>query len=490
MSAASSSSSTAAVISDFADLFLKDLALAEWEPHFEETIKTLGNSGALCVIPSRALPVDYPKFVKLLFLVRHPSQGLVGFQITDFNAEAQVFFAKSLQTAPIEISFAGSMLAKIPFVARQRLPELLEKFNSGLLPLREVTGLSSCASQDGGMNFAVSSLSEAYYEFHVAPEVLPKVAVHSEGEVRHGPSDPTKTGPIKEIPRAVGEVLFAGMKVRPDMFAMNRAFTHFYSAMASNQWELPGEEVSRIKDARLHVAIPKSAAIMLLNACWISLGHFRTEEDDQRVADAYSMAAPSLSELRILNATAALEAWSNCGDVLDRLFLRTAEFKSAWLQVSTDMSEVIRCSHQFADMRSNGAVYDILDQLGLRLFQHLSNPIISVAQVRLALTSFRICPEDRWFVAIYEAAQRRFVALPQPLSLITGGKRAAPEADSSVVRHPPGDKKTPRCFRFFSSHGCSHARCGFSHKRPDAKTAKDLREKLQKRGWEVDASKL
>jgi hypothetical protein len=266
--------------------------------------------------------------------------------------------------------------------------------------------LASCASQDGGTTFIVSSLSETHYEFHVAPEVLPRLSVHSEcDKVRHGPSDPTKTGPVKEIPRAVGEVLFAGMKVRPDMFAMNRAFTHFYSAVASNQWELPGVEVKWIKDARLHVAVPKSAAIMLLNACWISLGHFRTEEDDQRVAEAYTLAAPSLSDLRILSATAALEAWSNCGDVLDRLFLLTAEFKSAWLQVSIDMFEVIRCCHRFADMRSNGAVYDILDQLGLRLFQHLSNPIITVAQVGLALASFRICPEDRWFVAIYEAGR-------------------------------------------------------------------------------------
>jgi hypothetical protein len=69
---------------------------------------------------------------------------------------------------------------------------------------------------------------------------------------------------------------------------------------------------------------------MLLNICWVPLGHFRTEDDDQRVADAFSMSAPSLADLRIFSgANEALEAWSNCGDVLDRLFLLSVEFRLA-----------------------------------------------------------------------------------------------------------------------------------------------------------------
>jgi hypothetical protein len=141
------------------------------------------------------------------------------------------------------------------------------------------------------------------------------------------------------------------------------------------------------------------------------------------VADAFSMPAPLLIDLRIVNATDALEAWDNCRDVLDRLFLLSSEFKTAWARISSDMSEVIRCSHQFANIRCNGAVHDILDHLGLRLFQHLSNPSITVEQVRFALSDFRVVAEDRWFVALYDSAQRRFMIGPPALTSITGTKR-------------------------------------------------------------------
>jgi hypothetical protein len=76
-------------------------------------------------------------------------------------------------------------------------------------------------------------------------------------------------------------------------------------------------------------------------------------------------------------------------------------------------------------MRHNGAVYDILDFLGLQLFQHPSNPAITVAQVRLALSRFQVCPDDRRFVAIYDSAQRQFIAGPPALTSATGIKRVA-----------------------------------------------------------------
>jgi hypothetical protein len=71
------------------------------------------------------------------------------------------------------------------------------------------------------------------------------------------------------------------------MLAMNRALTHFYSVVSTNLLLAPGEKVSRVKDVRLHVAMPKAAAIMFLNVFWVSLGHYRTEDDEQKVADAY-----------------------------------------------------------------------------------------------------------------------------------------------------------------------------------------------------------
>jgi hypothetical protein len=74
------------------------------------------------------------------------------------------------------------------------------------------------------------------------------------------------------------------------------------------------------------------------------------------------------------------------------------------------------------DMRHNGAVYDILDFLGLQLFQHPYNPAITVAQVRLALSRFQVCPDDRRFVAIYDSAQRQFIAGPPALTSVTGTK--------------------------------------------------------------------
>jgi hypothetical protein len=427
-------------------------------------------------------------------LLQHPDKGLVGFQITRFESEGHTFSAQSLIAASDTIGFSCDIIHLLPFVASSRLQGMMDKMNKTFLPAQEVAGLSCLRSQDGGIDFTVSSLSEKLYEFHVAPVSSsgPSPLSSVETVPRHGPSDPTKTAPIKEIPRAVGEVLFAGMSLRPDMFAMNRAFTHFYAAVSSNQWELPGEEKKDITDARIHVAIPKAAAIMLLNVCWVPLGHFRTEDDDQRVADAFSMSAPSLLELRISGANAALEAWSNCGDVLDRLFLMSVDFRSAWQKITTDMYALLRCAHQFADLRHNGAVYDILDFLGLQLFQHLSNRAITVAQVRLALGRFQVCPDDRRFAAIYDSAQRRFVAGQPVLTSVSGSKRAA---SSTPVAPPNSDKKNKKqqafCFNFFSVKGCTlGTKCRFSHKPPDAAGKAFIVDKLAAKGWEVNSSKL
>jgi hypothetical protein len=105
--------------------------------------------------------------------------------------------------------------------------------SEGFPPSQEIAGLSSPLSQDGGMDLTVSSLHESHVA-HVHTSGPPVSG--GEAVSHHGPSDPTKTAPIKAIPRAVGEVLFAGMILRSDMFAMNRAFTHFYAAVSSNQW--------------------------------------------------------------------------------------------------------------------------------------------------------------------------------------------------------------------------------------------------------------
>jgi hypothetical protein len=487
------SSSSASASGSLADLFLQDLALSNWEVHFDSTIKLLGNTGAICVIPERALPLDFSKFVNVLFLVQHPEKGLIAFQIIRFEPEGRVFSAHSLMALPETISFSSGIFHLLPFVSSSRLQGLMVRLERDFPRCQELAGLSSLSSQDGGVDFTVSSLSEKLYEFHVAPETSTSPVVSGVDVVpRHGPSDPTKTAPIKEIPRAVGEVLFAGMAVRPEMFAMNRAFTHFYAAVSSNQWELPGEEESHVTDARIHVAIPKAAAIMLLNVCWVPLGHFRTEDDDQRVADAFSTTAPSLVDLRITCANEALEAWSNCGDVLDRLFLLSLEFRTTWQKIAKDMYALLRCAHQFADLRHNGAVYDILDFLGLQLFQHLSNPAITVPQVRLALSRFQVCPDDRRFVSIYESAQRRFVASSPVLTSTTGTKRAA---TSTSVAVPKSDKKKKKqqqlyCFNFFSVKGCTNGKCAFSHKAPDAAAKAAIIAKMNEKGLEVNPSKL
>jgi hypothetical protein len=121
--------------------------------------------------------------------------------------------------------------------------------SEGFPPSQEIAGLSSPLSQDGGMDFTVSSLHES----HMAH-------VHTSG-----PFLITKTASIKAIPRAVGEVLFAGMALRSDMFAMNRAFL---CGRLVQSMELTGEEGTDITDTRIHAAIPKAVAIMLLNICW------------------------------------------------------------------------------------------------------------------------------------------------------------------------------------------------------------------------------
>jgi hypothetical protein len=165
----------------------------------------------------------------------------------------------------------------------------MAKIQRDFPPSQEIAGLSSLFSQDGGVDFTVSSMSEKLYEFHVAP-VHASGPPLSSGETvpHHGPSDPTRTAPIKAIPRAV---LFAGMALRPDMFAMNRAFT--LSRPINGSYRGRRKVISRTL---------------------------------QRVADAFSMSAPSLADLRISGANEALEAWSNCGDVLDLL---SVEFRLA-----------------------------------------------------------------------------------------------------------------------------------------------------------------
>jgi hypothetical protein len=135
-----------------------------------------------------------------------------------------------------------------------------------------------------------------------------------------------------------------------------------------------------------------TAAIMCQNVCWISLGHFRTEENEQRVADAFSMSPPLLIDLRIINATDALEAWDICRDFLHRLFLLTSEFKTAWSRISSRSFTALTSLLTFV------ATVQCMN-LGLQLFQHLSNPSITVKQVRLALSEFNVVAEDRWFVA-------------------------------------------------------------------------------------------
>jgi hypothetical protein len=470
--------------------------LSDWKRYFESTKQVLGDSGAICSLPVQAIFLDCPKFVHSVFLVKHPKNGLVAFQILSFDADNRSFVAHSLEREAdaIEMSFSCDILWQIPFVARSRLLDLVKRVSAEYHLLVNVAyGLSCSVSQDGGMDYVVGSPSEVHYQFHTAPvSSSSSASPTSHSESAPHMTDPTQTAPITEIPLAVCEVLFAGRKLRPDMFAMNRAFTHFYSAVSANLWLSPGEEVSRVKDVRLHVAVPKAAAIMLLNVSWVSLGHFRTEDDEQKVADAFSMASPQLSDLRIVAATEALEAWDNCRDVLDRLFLLSQDFKEAWSRIGSDMSEVIRCSHQFADIRCNGAVYDILDYLGLRLFQHLSNPTISVVQVRTALADFKVCAEDRWFVALYDSAQRRFcsgVSTGPALSSSVARKRG-PSSDTPAGQRDVKKAKLLPCFNFFSARGCSRKPCRFAHKIVDASVKATVLEYLKAKGMEVDTSKL
>jgi hypothetical protein len=476
-------------------LFAREFVLSDWKGYFEPTKQVLGNSGAICSLPDHAKLLDFPRFVHSIFLVKHPQRGLVAFQIQSFDADNRTFMAHALESAEIEAAvemcFSCDIIWQIPFVARSHLLDLVKKVSAEFhLILDMAYGLSCTNSQDGGMDFVLGSPSEVHYQFHVTSVSLSSSATHATlaETVRHGPADPTKTAPIHEIPPAVCEVLFAGRKVRPDLFSSNRAFTHFYCAISANLWLLPGEEGSRVRDSRLHVAVPKAAAIMFLNACWISLGHFQTEDNEQRVADAFSMPPPQLIDLRIVNATDALEAWENCRDVLDRLFLLTSEFKIAWARISTDMSEVIRCSHQFADIRCNGAVYDILDHLGLRLFQHLSNPSITVEQVRLALSDFRVVAEERWFMALYDSAQRRFAAGPPVLLSMTGFKRVADETE--VDEDSPGQPPRRPCFNYFSTQGCSATACRFSHGSLTVKHKALVLSALASKGLLPDADKV
>jgi len=493
-------SASSAISSCLDRLFAREFVLSDWEGYFEPTKQVLGNSGAICSLPDHAKFLDFPRFVHSIFLVKHPQRGLVAFQIQSFDADNRTFMAHALESAEIEavveMCFSCDILWQIPFVARSHLLDLVKKVSAEFHLLVDMAyGLSCTNSQDGGMDFVLGSPSEVHYQFHTVPVVPAPLAaslvVTPSDSSRHGPADPTQTAPIKEIPPAVCEVLFAGKKLRPDMFATNRAFTHFYSAVSANLWLAPGEEVSRVRDVRLHVAVPKSAAIMLLNVSWVSLGHFRTEDNEQRVADAFSMAAPQLCDLRIVVATEALEAWDNCRDVMDRLVLLTPEFKEAWSRIGSDMSDVIRCSHQFADIRCNGAVYDILDYLGLRLFQHLSNPSISVDQVRIALSEFKVAAEDRWFVALYDSAQRQFSSggSTGPAVTVSGGKKRSLASDAPAGRESKKSKLLP-CFNFFSTQGCSRKPCRFAHRLVDASAKAAVLGHLTTKGLEADTSKL
>ena len=147
--------------------------------------------------------------------------------------------------------------------------------------------------------------------------------------------------------------------------------------------------------------------------------------------DAAALPVPALASLRLLDARDALEAWDNCRDALDRLFLLTPEFHMAWRRVAADMSDVIRRTHRIRSIRHNGAVYDILDHLGMSLFQHLSNPSITVPLVRQALNYFRVCPEDRAFTSLFAAAYRQYFS--PPLASATNAKRAAPGSSASPL---------------------------------------------------------
>jgi hypothetical protein len=175
--------------------------------------------------------------------------------------------------------FSCDILWQIPFVARSHLMDLVKKVSTEFHLIRDMAyGLSCTNSQDGGMDFVLGSPSEVHYQFHTVPVVpspsATSLVVAPLVIITNLPRDmDLRTAPIKEIPPAVCEVLFAGKKLRPDMFATNRAFTHFYSAVSANLWLAPGEEVSRVREVRLHVAVPKTAAIMLCLWCrWVIFG--------------------------------------------------------------------------------------------------------------------------------------------------------------------------------------------------------------------------
>ena len=157
------------------------------------------------------------------------------------------------------------------------------------------------------------------------------------------------------------------------------------------------------------------------------------------------------------------------------------------------MYALLRCAHHFADMRHNGAVYDILDYLGLQLFKHLSNPAITVAQVRLALSRFQVCPDDRQFVAIYDSAQRRFVTGPPVIASITGTKRVAPFTNSDAAEYneeATGQHLRRPCFNFFSAQGCSSEACRFSHGALSEENKAKVLSALAIKGLSPDADKI
>ena len=139
----------------------------------------LGNSGAICSLPMHAKLLDCSKFVHSVFLVKHPKNGLVAFQISSFDADNRSFVAHSLEGEgeATEMSFSCDIIWQIPFVARSRLLDLVKKVSAEYHLLVNVAyGLSCSVSQDGGMDYVLGSPSEVHYQFYTAP--VPRLHRH------------------------------------------------------------------------------------------------------------------------------------------------------------------------------------------------------------------------------------------------------------------------------------------------------------------------
>ena len=432
----SSSSSSAAPLSS---IFAHDLALADFLPHFKNTADQLGPSGAVSSMPPFTSPLEYTHFVNCLGVINHPTKGLVLFQIKQFNSHLGVFTAASIENEPVSFTFAVNILKDVPFLSLARLAEIKARCPNASIG----TGLSISPAPDGGWRGIIGTLDSHSYEFYI-PAAISAISSTSGNSVpRQTHVDPTKAASIGTMPVAVSNVLFQGRTLRSEMFAANRTYTNFLRAMSMDLWlGISGEtSYSLMPDNRIRICIPKHAAILFLNLTWIPLGHFRTENDIQKVMDSASVDPPQYEILRILSATEAIEAWANCGDTLNRLFFCSPEFKSAWNTAKEDISEIIRRHHEFAGIRTNGAIYDILDALGQSFFQWISRSNISQQQVQDALNHLRVNPTDSVFISLYEAARRRAREELSPPRL-TGNKHAlvdsvfSDEADTHSEYNP------------------------------------------------------